>query len=71
MEHVSWQLRSELLSDVHPGRITAQHALKPAVMQRLPQESQMRGFRANSTSLNEGSRQQCQQSLYDSASISL
>ena len=71
VEHASWQLRSELLSDVHPGRITAQNVPESAVMQWLPQESEMRGFRAKSTSLNEGSRQQCQQTLYDSAEIYL
>ena len=44
VEHASWQLRSELFSDVHPGRITAQNASESAVMQWLPQESEMRGF---------------------------
>ena len=66
MEHASWQPGLQLLSDVHPGRITAQDASSPTALQWMPHKFVMRGFRANTTSLTVGSKQQCYKVVHGS-----
>lgn len=51
MEHASWQPRSQLLRDVHPGRIETEETILLTAVDRLSQKSTMSDFRAASTLL--------------------
>ena len=51
MEHASWQPRSQLLRDVHPGRIGTEEITLLTAVDRLSQKSTMSDFRAASTLL--------------------
>ena len=61
MEHASWQPRSQLLRDVHPGRIGTEDTTLLTALNGLSQNSTMSDFRAASTLFSMYLISECQQ----------